>query len=78
VAQGIVVFNRVGAQPFAERILRWGREHLYHGDGRFYHQRRRYFTDRTTLMRWCQAWMAYALAVRADAKSSGHSVGVRL
>ena len=63
VAQGVVVFSRVGDREFARRILRWGLDNLYAGDGRFYHEKRRHYTKRITLMRWCQAWMAHALAV---------------
>ena len=62
-AQGIIVFSRVGEHALARRIAGWTLEHLYAGDGRFCHQKRRLYTDRTTLMRWCQAWMAYALGV---------------
>jgi hypothetical protein len=62
-AQGIIVFSRVGEHALARRIAGWTLEHLYAGDGRFRHQKRRLYTDRTTLMRWCQAWMAYALGV---------------
>lgn len=36
---------------------------LHAGSGRFRYQVRRYGTKPITLMRWCQAWMAYALAV---------------
>jgi hypothetical protein len=64
VAQGIIVFSRAGDDAFADRILAWGLDHLAAGDGAFYQERRRFYTKRITLMRWCQAWMAYALAVR--------------
>lgn len=36
---------------------------LHAGSGRFHYQVRRFGTKPITLMRWCQAWMAYALAV---------------
>ncbi|MFW6017594.1 MAG: antibiotic ABC transporter permease [Halapricum sp.] len=62
-AQGILVFTYAGDLRFAGRIVDWTLEHLYAGDGRFYVQKRRFYTKRITLMRWCQAWMAYALAV---------------
>ena len=63
VAQGIIVFTRLGDRDTAGRILDWGLENLYGGDGAFYHQQRRFFTDTITYMRWCEAWMAYALSV---------------
>ena len=60
-AQGLVVFSRLGETDTCRRILEWVVSELSDGQGRFYHEKRRLFTKRTTLMRWCQAWMAYAL-----------------
>ncbi len=70
-AQGIIVFTEVGDLAFARRIIDWTIDALYAGDGQFYYQQRRFYTKQFTLMRWCQAWMAYALstyltAVRDD------------
>jgi hypothetical protein len=61
-AQGIVVFSTLGDPRTAARVARWAVANLSNGNGRFYHERRRFYTKRITLMRWCQAWMAYALA----------------
>ena len=61
-AQGIVVFSLLGEFDFASRIIDWTCDALYAGDGQFYYQQRRFYTKRFTLMRWCQAWMAYALS----------------
>ncbi|MFC6975148.1 antibiotic ABC transporter permease [Halomicroarcula sp. GCM10025709] len=61
-AQGILVFTYAGRLDFARRILEWTLDNLYGGDGRFYHRKHRYHTKRTTLMRWCQAWMVYAIS----------------
>jgi hypothetical protein len=61
-ANGILVFAYAGEYDFAERILEWTLENLYAGDGRFYYRKQRYYTKRTTLMRWCQAWMSFAVA----------------
>jgi hypothetical protein len=62
VAQGILVFTKAGETAFARRILDWALANLYAGSGQFYYQQRRFYTKRFTLMRWCQAWMAYAIA----------------
>jgi hypothetical protein len=62
-AQGIITFTAADERPFAERILQWTVDRLYAGSGQFYYQRRRWYTKRMTLMRWCQAWMTYAIAV---------------
>lgn len=67
-AQGIVVFSLLGDRGFASRILDWTVKNLYAGNGRFYYQQRRVYTKQFTLMRWCQAWMAYALARYLEAE----------
>ena len=61
-ATAIAVFSAAGDLQTASRILRWTLENLYAGDGRFYYRKHRFYTVRTTLMRWAQAWMAYAMS----------------
>jgi hypothetical protein len=78
-AQGIIVFSRAGDLAFAERIVDWTLSQLYAGGGRFHYRKERFYTNRTTLMRWCQAWMAHALATylrcRTRADPAGGTVG---
>lgn len=62
-AQGIITFSMAGEFAFARTILEWTLENLYAGNGRFYYRKQRFYTKRFTLVRWCQAWMARALAV---------------
>lgn len=62
VAQGIIVFNMDEDMGFSKKILDWTLDNLYAGDGRFYYQKKRFYTKKFTLMRWCQAWMAYAIS----------------
>ncbi len=62
-AQGIITFSLLGDHTFAEKIIKWTFDTLYAGDGVFYYQKRKYYTKKFTLMRWCQAWMSYALSV---------------
>jgi len=69
-AQGAVVFSMLGDEAFARRIVRWAVEHLSNGKGRFYHEKRRFYTKRITLMRWCQAWMAHGMARLLSATSA--------
>lgn len=61
-AQGGLVFTALGDHDRAREVLQWAHDHLSDGGGRFYHEKRRFYTKRTTFMRWCQAWMAYALS----------------
>jgi hypothetical protein len=67
-AQGIVLFSAAGETTFASRIIDWTLSALYAGDGQFYYQKRRFYTKRFTLMRWCQAWMAFALGTYLTAR----------
>ncbi|WP_229110935.1 antibiotic ABC transporter permease [Halapricum desulfuricans] len=69
--QGVLVFTYAGDLAFARRILQWVFENLYVGDGQFYYRKERFFTRRVTLMRWCQAWMAFAISEYLDAYTDG-------
>ena len=60
--QGILVFTREGELDFAAQLIDWVLANLQVRDGEFYYRRYRYHTKRVTLMRWCQAWMSYALS----------------
>jgi hypothetical protein len=70
-AQGILVFTYAGDYDLAGRIVDWTLGNLYAGDGRFYYRKQRVYTKRITLMRWCQAWMAYALSEYLAALAGG-------
>jgi hypothetical protein len=59
-AQGILAFTYAGEIERARRIVGWTLTNLHVGDGSFYYRKYRYHTRRVVLMRWCQAWMAYA------------------
>lgn len=67
-AQGIVTFAKA-AREFdpvyldqARRVAGWCMANLQHPEGWFIYQQGRFWTKRYTLMRWCNAWMAYAFA----------------
>ena len=57
----------------AARTADWAVRHLQTREGCFMYQQGRFLTRRYTLMRWCNAWMAYALAglIRAFRRSEG-------
>ncbi|PSP75297.1 antibiotic ABC transporter permease [Halobacteriales archaeon QS_1_68_20] len=69
--QGVLAFTKAGDLEFARRILGWTLARLYAGDGRFYVRQHRLYTQRHVLMRWCQAWMAHALAEYLTARERG-------
>jgi hypothetical protein len=68
-AQGIITFSlaqrATGAgRDMAERVLRWTLSEMWDPDsGWFHYQKRRLASIRIPLLRWGQAWMAYALGV---------------
>lgn len=76
-AQGIVTFTKAALDfdraylEDARRVARWALQHLQAPAGFFYYQQGRWWTKRYTLMRWCNAWMAYALSslLLAEAQS---------
>lgn len=73
-SQGVLVFTYAGDFAFARQILAWVFENLYAGGGRFYFRQERLFTRRVTLMRWCQAWLAFAMSeYLAARKANGES-----
>ncbi|AFK21122.1 antibiotic ABC transporter permease (plasmid) [Haloferax mediterranei ATCC 33500] len=76
-ATAIAVFTAAGDLEFASRILEWTLENLYAGDGRFYYRTHRFYTVKTTLMRWAQAWMAYAMSeyINEVVRESGTQLG---
>ena len=67
-AQGIVTFVKaaLGFDPSylkqAQQVAAWAIENMQSPAGFFYYQKGRFWTKRYTLMRWCNAWMAYALS----------------
>ena len=73
-AQGIITFSRHRERypQLADRITHWTLSNMYDGAGRFYYQRTRWYTQRFPLLRWCNAWMARALAVYQRARMSTH------
>ncbi len=77
-AQGVVTFCRAAMHGYpkyiqdAERALNWALDNLRAPDGHFYYQRSRFGLNRTSLMRWNQAWMSVALAYMLLAKKTIH------
>ncbi len=63
-AQGVITFSRhLDSYPgLSERIASWAINNMYNDCGRFYYQKTSIYIKRFTLLRWCNAWMALALA----------------
>ncbi|MEW5733832.1 MAG: hypothetical protein AB1921_03200 [Thermodesulfobacteriota bacterium] len=67
-AQSIVTLAKAAVEfdpsyfPHAVRTAGWAVRTLQAPEGCFYYQQGRFMTKKYTLMRWCNAWMAVALA----------------
>jgi hypothetical protein len=48
--------------PLAQSVFQWAMNHLWDERGFFYYRMLRFFTIRTSYMRWTQAWMFLALS----------------
>jgi hypothetical protein len=67
-AQGVITFVEMtdlmpNAKAMASRVVRWSLDKLQDPAGFFYFQKRRFYTNKTSYMRWAQAWMLYALSL---------------
>jgi len=67
-AQGIITFVEMtdltpNAKAMAARVTRWAIDHLQDPSGFFYFQIHRFYTIKTSYMRWAQSWMLYALSL---------------
>lgn len=77
-AQGIINFALASAYVpekliVAQNIADWTLKNMYNPQGRFYHQKGLLWTKKITLMRWCQAWMCYALSILSKKQKNCHS-----
>lgn len=67
-AQGIVTFAKAALEldpsylAQARRVAKWAVENMQSPAGYFYYQKGRFWTKKYTLMRWCNAWMAFGLS----------------
>lgn len=75
-AQGVMTFSRAATlnpkyAATADRIARWAIDNLYDREaGRFFYQKRRFFTWKIDLMRWNNSWMFRALAEAEQMKEA--------
>ncbi|UCC49503.1 MAG: hypothetical protein JSV41_04870 [Gemmatimonadota bacterium] len=71
-AQGIITFAKAQQAlgegcDFSRRVLGWALRNMYDSrTGWFYYQRRHFFRTPIRLLRWCQAWMAWAIGCHVE------------
>jgi hypothetical protein len=61
-AQSIMTLARFRHIKLAEQVALWMIGNMQHGDGFFYYQRHRLYTNKIAYMRWSNAWMFAALS----------------
>ncbi|MEX0966096.1 MAG: hypothetical protein WD077_02585 [Bacteroidia bacterium] len=67
-AQGIITFTKLRNLderylPFAKTVAEWTIDNMQDLDGHFYYQVHKYYTIKTSYMRWAQAWMVLGMAL---------------
>jgi hypothetical protein len=70
VAQSIITmaaFKNGDNLRLAESVVRWTLGHLWDERGFFYYRKLKGYTDRTSYMRWSQAWMLLAMVTFLEA-----------
>jgi hypothetical protein len=77
-AQALVTFAALSrldpeALARARRVFEWAVGAMGRGDGSFAFQKHRRFTNRTSYIRWSQAWMLYGMARLAAAERCGEA-----
>ena len=65
-SQGIITFSKFSDLKLSwyitdEKITDWTIKNMRNSDGRFYHQKWPFIKNKTSYMRWNQAWMLLAL-----------------
>ena len=61
-AQAILTLCRFGDLQLAEKVAAWMIGHMQSPAGYFYYRKNRFTTQRTSFMRWSNAWMMAALS----------------
>lgn len=67
-ATGIGTFSRAACYEdksyidVGRQVAYWAIQNMQASSGYFYYQKGRFWTKKYTLMRWCNAWMAYGLS----------------
>jgi len=60
--QTILTLNRLGETQLAKKVATYMIESMQHKSGYFYFRKYKYHTEKTSFMRWSNAWMMLALA----------------
>jgi squalene cyclase len=61
-SQTIFTLNRFGDNELAHSVAAWMISNMQAGNGGFFYRKFRYFTVKTSFMRWSNAWMFAAMA----------------
>jgi len=63
VAQSIITLVKNNKFDYAENVINWAINNMFNEKGYFYYQKTKYYTHKTSYMRWSNAWMFNALSL---------------
>lgn len=63
VAQSIITLVKNNKLDYAENVINWAFKNMFNEKGYFYYQKTKYYTHKTSYMRWSNAWMFNALSL---------------
>ncbi|MGM0589766.1 MAG: delta-aminolevulinic acid dehydratase [Bacteroidota bacterium] len=69
-SQSILTLTRFGELKLAEKVAKWMIDNMQGDDGSFYFRKFKLYTNRTSFMRWSNAWMFVALTYFLNKKSN--------
>ena len=61
-AQSLLTLTRNNETELACKVAEWTTKHMQHPDGNFYYRKYRNYTNKTSYMRWSDAWMFAGLS----------------
>jgi hypothetical protein len=61
ISQSIITLTKNNELKLAENVLEWAISNMYDEKGYFYYQKTKYYTHKTSFMRWSNAWMFNAI-----------------
>lgn len=63
IAQSIITLTKNNEFEIAENVISWAIKNMYNEKGYFYYQKTKYYTHKTSYMRWSNTWMFNALSL---------------
>lgn len=62
IAQTIITLTKSGISDLADKVIYWTLNNMQDEKGYFYYQKKKFYTNKISYMRWSNAWMYLALS----------------